>query len=284
MIYAGIDVDIITHEKALAAGLEALGLWTWCMCWTQKHTTDGRIPRVVILSALGEKPRNIRRALVRLRIAGLLHESECGSFFVLHNYGKKNQTAEEIQAKKEASAARARRWREKRNAPSNAPVTRDERVRTDPSPTPSPDNTTRQQKGGRNAEEPPVEEPSEPLVIPRVWGRGPTAERALEVFADAITAVTNEPHHIGPAPWLRDDVCALMNKRAPRDTLANALTWLGDATQAWVRATPGTDERKPSRLNDWLNAGKPDRKARVRAGAIVQSGDNRAWKLPEGLE
>lgn len=283
MIFAGIDVDIITHEKALASGLEAFGLWAWCMCWTQKHTTDGRIPRVAILSALGEKPRNIRRALVRLCSAGLLHESDSGSEFVLHNYNRKNQTAEEIQAKKDASAARARRWREKRNAPSNANERVTERARTLPQP--EPDNTTRQHKGETAPAVTPPEAVTEaPLTIPRVWGRGPTAERALEVFADAITAVTQEPHHIGPAPWLRDDVCALMNKRAPRDTLANALTWLGDATQAWVKATPGTDERKPSRLNDWLNAGKPDKRAQVRAGAIVQSGDNRAWKLPEGME
>jgi hypothetical protein len=116
-----------------------------------------------------------------------------------------------------------------------------------------------------------------------VFGRGPTAEKALEVFADAITSVTGEEFHTGPAMFLRDDVCALLNKRAPKGSYDQALTWLGDTVQEWVRADPDCNDRKPSKLNDWLNGGRRDLRRRTRPQAIVQPGDNRAWKVPEEM-
>jgi hypothetical protein len=149
MIFAGIDVNIITHEKALSAGVEALGLWTWGMCYSQLHETDGRLPRVAVMSALGDQRRVLRRLVVRLVSSGLWIESECGLHFTIWNYGKKNQTADEIKAKKQASADRVRRWRERRNAAGNADVTPEESVRTDPPSPPPPENTTttRKQEG-----------------------------------------------------------------------------------------------------------------------------------------
>lgn len=166
VIYAGIDVNIITHEKAMAAGLEAFGLWCWGMCWSQIHKTDGHIPRAMALSALGEQRRILRRAAVRLCTAGLwvelkcgscrvcvasdprpiasesrpiavviasesgpervVMESECGSFRV-HNYARKNQTADEIEAKRadrlERNAFNQRASRERRREPSPVTVT-----------------------------------------------------------------------------------------------------------------------------------------------------------------
>jgi hypothetical protein len=132
MIYAGIDVNVITHEKALAAGIEAFGLWAWGMCYAQLHETDGRLPRIVVLSALAGR-RNVMLAQ-RLVAAGLWTENEDGSWQV-YNYRKKNQSSEEIRRKKEAAAERARAWRERVRT---RDVTRDERVRADPSPEPSP--------------------------------------------------------------------------------------------------------------------------------------------------
>jgi hypothetical protein len=144
MIYAGIDVNIITHEKALVAGVEAMGLWLWGMCYAQIHETDGRLPRVAVLAALGGR-RNIMHAK-RLVEAGLWVEGEDGSWSIF-NYGKKNQTAAEIQKKREAAAERSKRWRGKLR---DASVTRDAtgtvtrdgpcdaRVSADPPPSPSP--------------------------------------------------------------------------------------------------------------------------------------------------
>lgn len=223
MIFAGIDVNIITHEKALSAGVEALGLWVWGMCYSQIHETDGRLPRVAVMSAFGEQKRVLRRLVVRLVSSGLwveprcgrcrvciasesgsgrvqvafdsrpsqvqvasesgssevCDESECGSFFVIRNYDKKNQSSEEIRAKKQASADRVRRWRERRNAVGNALP---ERVRTDPQTPSENTNTTRKQKEGESAppsavtsavtEDPPISIPLEAPVSekqPPAW-------------------------------------------------------------------------------------------------------------------
>ncbi len=130
MIYAGIDVNIINHEKALTAGIEAFGLWCWGMCYAQIHETDGRLARVAVMSALGGDKRALRRAAVRLVTSGLWIESDDGSFQVW-NYTKKNRTASEIEGvredRKAANAARQRDWRSRRNAgvtrDSNADVT-----------------------------------------------------------------------------------------------------------------------------------------------------------------
>jgi hypothetical protein len=132
VIYAGIDVNVITHEKALAAGIEAFGLWAWGMCYAQLHETDGRLPRIVVISALAGR-RNVMLAQ-RLVAAGLWTENEDGSWQI-YNYRKKNQSAEEIRKKREAAAERARAWRERVRTRDGA---RDERVRTDPPPEPSP--------------------------------------------------------------------------------------------------------------------------------------------------
>ncbi len=127
MIYAGIDVNIITHERAVAAGPEAFGLWCWGMCWSQIHETDGRLPEVNVLHALGGQRRVLRRLAVRLVSVGLWIASEDGSFQV-RNYTKKNQTADEItrrrSEKKSANAGRQQAWRERRAAGVTPEVTR----------------------------------------------------------------------------------------------------------------------------------------------------------------
>ncbi len=125
MIFAGIDVNIITHEKAYAAGVEAMGLWLWGMCYAQTHGTDGRLPRLATLGAFLGK-RNIMLAK-RLVDAGLWSANEDGSWSIW-NYGKKNQSAEDIERRKEsrkaANAERQERWRERQKEPArNASVT-----------------------------------------------------------------------------------------------------------------------------------------------------------------
>jgi hypothetical protein len=148
VIFAGIDVNIITHEKLSDAceggDLAPFGLWTFGMCYSQLHETNGRLARSIILTALGGR-RNVVLAK-KLVDAGLWTVNEDGSWQVW-NYGKKNQSADEIRDKKAKSAERVKAWRDRRNAAGNANVTprvtRYESVRTDPEP--EPDNTTRKQ-------------------------------------------------------------------------------------------------------------------------------------------
>ncbi len=150
MIFAGIDVNIITHEKALAAGVEAMGLWLWGMCYAQSHQTNGRLARIAVLTAMAGK-RNASLAQ-RLVDAGLWLVDESG--WRIWNYDKKNQTAEEIaakqDAKKAANAERQRRARERAREASQQDdvthvtrdVTRDSHVSVTPRNGPTTTTTT----------------------------------------------------------------------------------------------------------------------------------------------
>jgi hypothetical protein len=148
MIFAGIDVNIITHEKAEEAGIEAFGLW-----WAQVHASDGRVPRVLALRALGGK-RNIMLAK-RLVEVGLWVANDDGSW-TIWNYTKKNQSAEDIQKKKAAAKARKDLWKQRQAERGNAEGTRsgtqEEHVPERPLPlqlqTPIPIPTTTTQTGG----------------------------------------------------------------------------------------------------------------------------------------
>ncbi len=126
MIYAGIDVNIITHERALAAGVDAMGLWLWGMCYAQLHQTDGRLAKVAVLSAFGGK-KNVTLAR-QLVASGLWSEASDGSFAIV-NYGKKNQSADEIAervaARRASNAARQQAARDRRNARVTQSHTRD---------------------------------------------------------------------------------------------------------------------------------------------------------------
>ena len=148
MIFASIDVDIITHAKLLDAceggDLSPFGLWTYGMCIAQKHETNGRLARNVILTALGGR----RNAVLAKKLvdSGLWSVNEDGSWQIF-NYAKKNQSAEEIREKKAKASERVRAWREKRNATGNATgnadvtrnSTRNVQIRTDPEPEPEPE-------------------------------------------------------------------------------------------------------------------------------------------------
>lgn len=261
MIFASIDVDIIMHEKALAAGLEAFGLWAWCMCWTQKYASDGRIPAVAIASALNSKPREMRRALDRLLSSGLLALSQDGSYS-LHNYGKKNQTAEEIRRKKDLAAERVRAWRERRSNASVTPGERvTERVRTDPEPepepepSPEPDNITRKQKGG-GALASSVPEFTVDSAIPDAFLAD--AQGQIAPTGETVDVVTEWGLYLA-------DRC-----RPEQRKRIGSADWRG-----WVlKAISFARERRQSRS---------DANHRPPRGHHVQSGEGRAFTIPKDM-
>lgn len=106
--FAPIDVSIMTHPKAFAAGIEAMGLWLWGMAYAKQHRTGGRLHRAAVLGAWGGK-RNIMLAK-RLVESGLWAAREDGDWDV-YNFEKKSARS---------SVERVRRFREKqrRSAPS----------------------------------------------------------------------------------------------------------------------------------------------------------------------
>lgn len=262
MIFAGIDVDIITHEKLLEAcaggDLSPFGLWTFGMCHAQKHESNGRLARAVVITALGGR-RNVVLAK-KLVDSGLWSVNEDGSWQIW-NYAKKNQSAEEIREKKTKASERVRAWRERRNAPGNAPgnadvtryVTRNEQVRTQPEPSPSPDNITRQQ--GIGTASPPPEPVTQ--VRPRRKPETPcppseASPEAVATWAEGWRVPADHPEFAG---WL--DHHRKSDARW-RDWAAAWRTWLKNASRFGQPRT-------------------------LFASRHVQSADNRAWKLPEEM-
>lgn len=132
MIYATIDVTLQTHPRAIAAGFEAMGLWLFGMLYAHQHETDGTVHRAAVLAAWGGR-RNVMLAKKLVEV-GLWTELETGDWLI-HNYDKKNQKAEDIKRKREQKAIRQDRWRRRvsnASTPSHVDAsTRDARDATD---------------------------------------------------------------------------------------------------------------------------------------------------------
>lgn len=109
--YVTIDVDLMVHPKAIAAGIEAMGLWLWGVAWSHKTGANGRIPRHVVSMAWGGPPATVAKLSKRLVTSGLWLATDDG--WTIWNYGKKNQSAEEKERKRELGRARMRRLRGK---------------------------------------------------------------------------------------------------------------------------------------------------------------------------
>lgn len=285
MDYVIARTHVIDHERFLEAGSAARDLWLWGLLYAGAHETDGAIPMAAVLaSPWGKGGRaNVKLADQLVRV-GLWSRTDRG-YLVLKWSEMGNKTRAELEIAREAArkkkAAQRARFAKKADDSENCPP-----GTTQGSPQGSPEdvlNSPSYSLSGSSSSRRRDPEPDR-SPTPRVWGRGATAERALEVFADAVTEVTGEPFTVASAPWLRDDLCALMTKRAPKGTLAQALAWLGDTTQAWVHADPGCQDRKPSKLADWLNAGRPDKRRKAGPRAVaVQSMDGACFKIPEGF-
>lgn len=120
MIYAAIDVDIVDHPKAIAAGA-SMYLWLWGMAWIRKHKGDGWIPnRAIRRCAWGEQKANTRARKKLIRV-GLWLEAEDG--ILVHNYQAKNDSREVIAARITASQRRQAEYRERKKTVTS-PVTK----------------------------------------------------------------------------------------------------------------------------------------------------------------
>jgi hypothetical protein len=106
----------MTHPKAFAAGVEAMGLWLWGMAFAKQHRTDGRVHRPAVLGAWGGK-RNVMLAK-RLVDAGLWIARDDGDWDI-HNFEKKGP------GRQSSSAERMRRLRSKRKEVTPGDVTCD---------------------------------------------------------------------------------------------------------------------------------------------------------------
>jgi hypothetical protein len=109
--FAPIDLSIIGHPKAFAAGIEAFGLWAWSVTYVTAYNTRGVIPRNAAMSALhGENNAELASRLVK---SGLWIELPGGDFEVW-NHEKKSAKRDENG--KTSGARRQQRLRDKAKA------------------------------------------------------------------------------------------------------------------------------------------------------------------------
>ncbi|MEW1705975.1 hypothetical protein AB0230_01930 [Microbacterium sp. NPDC089190] len=137
MPYFPVDDNMSFHPKVLAAGNEAVGMWTRCGALAKKYTTGGFVSNETV-DAVGNK-----RLATRLVNAGLWVAVEGG--FQYHDWTQQAGNDDAAKEKERAAQARhrnaerQREWRERdkarnagRNGVSKATVT------GGPSPSPSP--------------------------------------------------------------------------------------------------------------------------------------------------
>lgn len=138
-----IDDTFAMHEKVMAAGNAAIGLWARAGAWSMQQLTDGFVPDHV-LRALGT-PKE-RRTLVEV---SLWEETEGGITF--RNWSERQPTKEQVEAARQAAAERQRHARER--AKSQRESRRDNSVShgppdpTRPDPTRSSYGTTKERAG-----------------------------------------------------------------------------------------------------------------------------------------
>ena len=135
-----VDDTFAMHEKVMAAGNSAIGLWVRAGAWSMQQLTDGFVPDHV-LRALGT-PKE-RRTLVEV---SLWVEAEGGIDF--RNWEERQPTKIQVEAARQAAADRQRHARER--AKSQRESRRDNSVSHGP-PDPTRPDPTPKDKGAPRA-------------------------------------------------------------------------------------------------------------------------------------
>jgi hypothetical protein len=243
--FAPIDVSIMTHPKACAAGPEAMGLWLWGQAYAKLHRSDGRVHRAAALYAWGGK-RNIMLAK-RLVEAGLWLAREDGDWDI-YNFDRKSPG---------------------RKTPSGAPpMTSTERVR----------KLRAEKKAQRPADVTDV------TVTETACNGNGNAGTSTSTSYSVSSVSSGEGTGGGPPEWWAGSVAA-----------AEQVVGSIDQPEArWVEYDASRDRKRWARNHrdavGWLTSVKRSENerrvqsgGRIRAGAIVQSDENRAWTPPKEM-
>jgi hypothetical protein len=110
MTWFKVDDTLHSHKKAMRAGTEAMGLWVLAGSWAADQLTDGWVPEYAIYR-WSEHSKELAERLVS---AGLWkpgeHDGDGGWWF--HEWGERQPTREEVEARRKVDADRRARWRE----------------------------------------------------------------------------------------------------------------------------------------------------------------------------
>ena len=101
-----VDDKLHSHPKRYRTNLRAMGLWVLAGSWSSDQLTDGFIPRE-LLATFGAEPADADS----LVSAELWHEVAGGWQF--NDWLAMNPSRAEVRQRRDATAARQQRWREK---------------------------------------------------------------------------------------------------------------------------------------------------------------------------
>jgi hypothetical protein len=107
VVWFKVDDSFTDHPKVAAAGKAALALWVRAGPWSARHLTDGYVP-AHMLSTFGGN-RAAANALVK---AGLWTAEPDGGYR-FHDWDQYNPSRAKVEADREATADRVRKWRER---------------------------------------------------------------------------------------------------------------------------------------------------------------------------
>lgn len=128
MIFAKLDVCMATHPKFAQAGPAATGYWAAALAYIRGHDLGGVLPEASVGIPLGlgaDAGRTLAEELVK---AGLFARHHHG--YELLRYAEKNETKEDVEARKDLDRVRKIAWRaqKKRSASTGVPRGRPEEV------------------------------------------------------------------------------------------------------------------------------------------------------------
>lgn len=106
MVWFKVDDSLSDHPKVADAGNTAMGLWLRAGAWSSRHLTDGFVPASLLQTWGGS--RRQAEALVK---AGLWSAEPDGYQF--HDWGQYQPLRSKVEADREATARRAREWRQR---------------------------------------------------------------------------------------------------------------------------------------------------------------------------
>ena len=101
-----VDDTLPLHPKVLAAGNGAMGLWVRAGAWCMQHLQDGFVPEQIA------RQLGTRAEIKRLCDAGLWIAK--GDGYEFHEWSQRQPSRAKLMAEREATAARVKRWRERR--------------------------------------------------------------------------------------------------------------------------------------------------------------------------
>jgi hypothetical protein len=300
-IFAKLGVCFWRHKKFVRAGAEAAGYWAAALSYLREdESTDGVLENDVIGLLFGLGEREARKLCDRLVKVELFATHDRG--YVLLGYATKNETKDEIAARRACIATRVANSRAKRrngsgngvhshignssgNALQGGSVTLCVPVSVSPSVSDSdllsgerdPDGSTSQVR----LSEPPTDSETGLRAAPRTFAEATDdglSTLGVANWCAGIRSVTGASFFPEPTGPQRLTLVACLRSQLPAG--AEAVAWAHGEGAAYARANAGGRLAAPW-YAEWVGSGRTERGAKPLSRPVQPAGPNgeRLWKV-----